>query len=67
MKNSAEAFPAAIEAGKLFAKIAGLDALSKGEGPPGERFTITINLGADTTLKYEKEAPPILIEGTKNE
>ena len=60
MKNKDEAFPAAIEAGKLFAKIAGLGEPGRAEGAPGEKFTININLGADTKLHYEKDVTPIL-------
>ena len=59
MNNKEEAFPAAIEAGKLFAKIAGLDTQLKSEGSPGEKFTININLGADAKLHYEKDVTPI--------
>lgn len=59
MNNREEAFPAAIEAGKLFAKIAGLDANVRADAAPGEKFTININLGADTKLHYEKDVTPI--------
>lgn len=59
MNNKDEAFPAAIEAGKLFAKIAGLDANVRADSAPGEKFTININLGADTKLHYEKDVTPI--------
>lgn len=73
MKNKDETFAAATEAGKLFAKIAGLGEVSRDAPAPGERFTISINLGGDVKLKYEREAAPaepaepITIEGTKNE
>lgn len=66
MKNKDEAFPAAIEAGKLFAKIAGLGEPGRTEGAPGEKFTININLGNDVPqLHFEKDVTPIIpvIEG----
>lgn len=49
----------AVETGKFFAKIAGV-----GEGkvasdtPAGEKFSIVINLGEDTKLRFEKDAAP---------
>lgn len=69
MKNKDETFAAATEAGKLFAKIAGLGEVSRDAPAPGEKFTITINLGDDTKLHYEKDVTPAspVIEGPKNE
>jgi hypothetical protein len=60
MKNRDEAFPAAIEAGKLFAKIAGLGESNKAAAGSGEKFVIQIDLGADTKLRYEKDVTPVL-------
>ena len=40
----------AVEAAKLFAKIGDVDGTSRGNGPSGERFTISIDLGADTRI-----------------
>lgn len=59
MKNNGEALPGVVEAGKLFAKIAGLGERDQNAGAPGERFTITINLGDGQDLKYEKNVTPI--------
>lgn len=54
-----------VEAGKLFAKISGVDTSDK-QGPsnPGEKFTITINLGEDTKLKFEKDVTPTPAQGS---
>lgn len=46
MMDDEEDLGKAVETAKLLAKIAGLDT-PQGEGGPGEKFTITINLGAD--------------------
>jgi len=58
MKKSDEALSGVVEAGKLLAKVAGLGE-AKTQAPPGEKFTITINLGADT-LKYDKTRPRLV-------
>lgn len=47
MQRLSEGLPGIVEAGKLFAKIAGLDNSDKNAAAPGERFRITINLGGD--------------------
>jgi hypothetical protein len=60
MKSRDEAFPAAIEAGKLFAKIAGLGEPEKAGASSGEKFTIEINLGEDKKLAYEKDITPVI-------
>jgi hypothetical protein len=60
MKSRDEAFPAAIEAGKLFAKIAGLGEPEKAGASSGEKFTINIDLGQDKKLTYEKDVTPIV-------
>lgn len=60
MKHQDEAFPAAIEAGKLFTKLAGLDAADKTGNTTGEKFTININLGEDAKLRYEKDVTPAI-------
>ncbi len=60
MANQAEGLPGVVEAAKLFAKIAGLGEKEVGERAPGEKFTISINLGGDDKLVYKsKEAPTI--------
>ncbi len=47
MGSKTESLNHAVEAGKLFAKLAGLDSPDPKSKGPGERFTITINLGSD--------------------
>jgi hypothetical protein len=47
----------AVEVAKLLAKVAGLDTPAQ-SGNPGEKFTIQINLGADQSVKIEKEINP---------
>lgn len=44
----------ATEVAKLLTKLAGLDNANAEGGSPGEKFTITINLGADNQVKIEK-------------
>ena len=50
MVNIAEGLPGVTEVAKLFAKIAGVGEREQGQGAPGERFTISINLGGDEKL-----------------
>lgn len=58
MGKSDEALPGVIEAGKLFAKIAGLGEREQNQGAPGERFTITIHLGDGQDIKFDKASAP---------
>lgn len=57
MMRETEGLPAVIEAGKLFAKISGIGE-EKINGPSAEKFTITINLGGDEKLRFEKDVTP---------
>jgi len=57
MIKKEESFDAQIKAGQLLSKIAGVEE-QKQELSSGEKFTITINLGADQQLRYEKEVAP---------
>lgn len=52
-----ESLPAAVEAGKLFTKLAGIGEQDRQAGP-GEKFTITINLGADAKLSRTLDITP---------
>lgn len=49
---------------KLMAKLGGMDRGSGVgfDGNGGERFSVTINLGADTKLSYNKELPAKVID-----
>jgi hypothetical protein len=44
---------------KVLADIAGANATAKQKGPPGEKFTITINIGEDKDEVYHKTKPVI--------
>ncbi len=50
MGNASEGLPGVVEAAKLIAKVAGVGERDVAGAVPGERFTITINLGADEKL-----------------
>jgi hypothetical protein len=63
MHDRAEALNHKIEAGKLARDLAGFSNRGIGVEGSGERVTISINLGADAQLKFEKELPTITIEG----
>lgn len=60
MGNAAEKLSDAVEAAKFFARVAGVDAPQPGAAVPGERYTITIDLGADTriTVGAQGDASP---------
>ncbi len=58
MVNQAEALPGVVEAAKLFAKIAGLGEKEAADRAPGEKFTISINLGGDDKLIYKSKETP---------
>ena len=55
MVNQAEGLPGVVEAAKLFAKIAGVGEREQGDRAPGEKFTISINLGGDDKLVYKSK------------
>jgi hypothetical protein len=53
-----------VELGKLLARIAGMGLTGAGiEGGGAEKFSITINLGNDAKLKFDKTLPPKVIDG----
>lgn len=63
MHNPEETLPARVELGKLVARIAGMGLNSSSiSDNTGEKFSITINLGADKNIKFEKEIPARVIE-----
>lgn len=49
------ALPGRVELAKALAKMAGIGERIGGEGVSGEKFTITINLGADSKLQFDKD------------
>lgn len=71
MGQNAEALPAVVEAGKLLKSLAGIQDNDKPMGT-GEKFSITINLGADEKLTFEKDVTPttetpVTIEASKGD
>jgi hypothetical protein len=52
-----------VEGLKWLRDLAGLGPRAGGGGTQGERFTVTINLGADHRVKIEKDITPPVIEG----
>jgi hypothetical protein len=50
MGKPSEKLADVVEAAKLFAKVAGVDATAPGTGHSGERFEINIDLGADQRI-----------------
>jgi hypothetical protein len=64
----AQPLNAKVELGKLIARIAGMGVTGMGvEGAGGERFSVTINLGADASLRFDKQVPAKVIEATPTE
>ncbi len=62
MHDRAENLNAKIEAGKLARDLAGFARNGVGVEGAGEKFSVTINLGQDASLKFEKQLPPIVID-----
>lgn len=68
MHDRAESLNAKIEAGKLAARLAGMGLTGAGvNGGGGEGLKVTINLGADAQLTFEKQLPPRVIDGEAEE
>jgi hypothetical protein len=59
MKNKNEPLNHVVDAGKWLSDIGGLKK-DPTKGQPGERFQITINLGADTKLEFDGSRLPIV-------
>jgi hypothetical protein len=50
-----------VEAGKLLAKVAGVDSSeAQAASNPGEKFVINIDLGQDHKLRFEKDVTPAI-------
>jgi len=63
MSDRGESLSAKTELGKLVRDLAGFTKNGVGVEGVGERFSVTINLGADSQIKFEKEIAPKVIEG----
>lgn len=62
MHDRSESLNAKIEAGKLARDLAGFAKNGVGVESLGEKFSVTINLGTDAQLKFEKQLPPVIID-----
>lgn len=63
LHSTAESLSAKTELAKLIARFAGMGLAGAGiSDGGGERFSLTINLGADRTLKFTKELPAKVID-----
>lgn len=62
-----EALPAKVALGKLVSQIAGMGVTGMGiEGGSGDKISVTINLGEDKKLKFERQVTPKVIEAEAN-
>ncbi len=52
---------------KLVASLGGMGKGSEVNAGSGERFSVTINLGSDQKLNFDKQVTSKVIEGTKND
>lgn len=66
LHDRTELLSAKTEVAKLLTRIAGMgqERVDPLAGGGGDRFTVTINLGADKSLKFTKEVTPKVIEGS---
>jgi len=62
MHQPNESLAAKIEGGKLAARLAGVGLSGADVAGIGEKFSVTINLGADNSLKIEKNITPKMID-----
>ena len=67
MHDRAENLIAKIEAGKLARDLAGFAKAGVGVEGSGEKFSVTINLGQDAKLTFEKQLPPVIIDAEEIE
>jgi len=59
--------PAKVEAGKMLGRMAGIGVPNVDGASAGERFTVTINLGEDHKLSFEKQLPAKVIDHDPDE
>lgn len=65
LHDPAEVLSSKTELAKLVARLADIGVNGVGvNGAGGERFSVTINMGADASLKFEKTVTPQVIEAT---
>jgi hypothetical protein len=56
LHDTTQGMPARTELAKLVARVAGIGERAS-DGPTGEKFTFTLNIGGATQLRFEKDAP----------
>lgn len=69
MNSKDETLPAVVETAKLFTKIAEVGEPTR-TASHGEKFSITINLGEDKKLTFEKDVtptPPLIVQEQTDE
>ena len=62
LHDRAEPLNHKVEGAKLLARIAGVGVGPTQNETSGEKFTVTINLGADQSIKFEKPLPTRVID-----
>lgn len=62
MHDKSEALPAKVKSLEVFANLAGMSKGNVQAAGPGERFSVTINLGQDQQLKVSAPATPQIID-----
>ena len=62
MNDIREPLMSKVKGGELLTKLAGMGASETTEINPSDRVTITINLGEDSKLEFNKRLPPKVIE-----
>jgi hypothetical protein len=60
LHSQTETLNAKTELGKLIRDLAGFTKQGVGMEATGEKFSVTINLGADSQLKFEKTSPKVI-------
>jgi hypothetical protein len=60
LNSQSETLNSKIELGKLIRDLAGFTKQGVGMEATGEKFSVTINLGADSQLKFEKTSPKVI-------
>lgn len=62
LNDRGEGLSSKIEGGKLLERLAGMGAAAAKNEAPTDRVSITINLGADKKLEFNKQLPAKVIE-----
>lgn len=60
LNSPSETLNSKVELGKLIRDLAGFTKQGVGTEGSGEKFSVTINLGADNQLRFEKTSPKVV-------